>query len=40
MAASALETLPMDKAKATDASDAITSKTKMVVLDEVIYLKV
>jgi hypothetical protein len=36
MAASALETLPMDKAKATDASDAITSKTKMVVLDEVI----
>jgi hypothetical protein len=27
----------MDKAKATDASDAITSKTKMVVLDEVIF---
>jgi hypothetical protein len=37
MAASAFETLPIDKAKATDASDAITSKTKMVVLDEVIF---
>jgi hypothetical protein len=36
IAASALETLPMDKAKATAASDAITSKTKRVVLDEVI----
>jgi hypothetical protein len=36
MAASAFETLPMDKAKATDASDAITSKTRRVILDEVI----
>jgi hypothetical protein len=36
MAASASETLPMDRAKTTDASDAITSKTKRVVLDEVI----
>jgi hypothetical protein len=36
MAASALETLPMDKAKATAARDAITSKTRRVVLDEVI----
>jgi hypothetical protein len=36
MAASAFETLPIDKAKATAASDAITSKTRRVVLDEVI----
>jgi hypothetical protein len=36
MAASASGTLPMDKAKATDASDAITSNTKRVALDEVI----
>jgi hypothetical protein len=36
MAASAFETLPIDKAKATAASDVITSKIKMVVLDEVI----
>jgi hypothetical protein len=36
MATSALETLPIDKAKATDASDVITSKIKRVVLDEVI----
>jgi hypothetical protein len=33
---SAFETLPIDKANATDASDAITSKIKRVVLDEVI----
>jgi hypothetical protein len=36
MAASALATLPIDRAKATAASDAITSKTKRVALDEVI----
>jgi hypothetical protein len=36
MAASAFETLPMDKAKATDASDATTSKRKRVVLDGII----
>jgi hypothetical protein len=36
MAASASETLPMDKAKATDARDAITSNKKRGALDEVI----
>jgi hypothetical protein len=36
MAASALETLPINKAKAIAARDAITSKIKRVVLDVVI----
>ena len=36
MAESALVTLPIDKAKATDASDRVTSKRKMVGLDSFI----
>ena len=36
MAESALVTLPIDKAKATDASDMVTSKRKMVGLDNFI----
>jgi hypothetical protein len=36
MAESALETLPTDKAKATDVSDSVTSKRKMVGLDKII----
>jgi hypothetical protein len=33
MAASALETLPIDRAKATDASERIASKMRVVALD-------
>jgi hypothetical protein len=34
MAASASETLPMNKAKTTDASERIANKMRVVVLDE------